>query len=157
MLVRHIEGRRRSLTSDVLHALLPLAQHLPPAAPETEVTASPDSPLAPALPPGNPSPDALNLSVRRRTCLQQAARLRTQHARLTAQAITAHRWAEALPALLAAAAPPALADDAALARAKWLADWLTRRARPLSAEAVTRWHRLGARIAGLEAEAAALA
>ena len=35
--------------------------------------------------------------------------------------------------------------------------WLTRHARPLPAESVTRWHLLRARVAALTAEAAALA
>lgn len=160
--VRSVEAGRRTLSAEVRLALLPLTQHLPPAAEAAAAEAAAplhptETPLAPTLPPGTPPPDAFALDVRRRVCLQNAGRLRAQHARLTARAAVAHRWAVALPALLAAAAPPPTADADALARAAWLADWLTRRARPLPPEAVTRWHRLGARVAALEAEAAALA
>ena len=62
-LVNSIESGRRTLTSSVALAMLPLARHLP-AAP----TAVPDT----ALPPGTPAPDAAELDYRRRVCLQRA-------------------------------------------------------------------------------------
>ncbi|WP_046244721.1 helix-turn-helix domain-containing protein [Hymenobacter terrenus] len=149
-LVRALETGRRSLTADVLQALLPLVAHLPAAPPVPEVEAAP-------LPPGTLAPDAGALDFRRRVCLQQAARLRAQAAQLAQQARRAERWAQALPALLGAPDSPNIAADNATARAAWRADWLHRQARPLPAEATTRWHLLRARVIALEAEAAALA
>ncbi|WP_082116068.1 helix-turn-helix domain-containing protein [Hymenobacter terrenus] len=149
-LVQALENGRRSLSADVLQTLLPLATQLPAAPPAPEVAAE-------VLPPSAPDPDAGTLDFRRRVCLKQAARLRAQAAPLAQQAHRAERWAQALPALLEAPDSPNIAADNATARAAWRADWLHRQARPLSAEAATRWHLLRARVVALEAEAAALA
>ena len=146
-LVGSIETGRRALTTEIFTALRPLVQHLPPA--EAPATA----PVA-ALPPGTPGPDAAELDFRRRVCQQQAARLGRELAALEARARVAARWAQALPDLRQAAAE---ADPANPDRGAWLADWLTRQARPLPPEAVTRWHLLRARVVALTAEAAALA
>ena len=146
-LVGSIETGRRALTAEIFTALRPLVQHLPPA--EAPATA----PVA-ALPPGTPGPDAAELDFRRRVCQQQAARLGRELAALEARARVAARWAQALPDLRQAAAE---ADPANPDRGAWLADWLTRQARPLPPEAVTRWHLLRARVVALTAEAAALA
>ena len=150
-LVGSIETGRRALTTEIFTALRPLVQHLPPA--EAPATA----PVA-ALPPGPPGPDAAELDFRRRVCQQQAARLGRELAALEARARVAARWAQALPALRQAAAEAAGPPDPANPdRGAWLADWLTRQARPLPPEAVTRWHLLRARVVALTAEAAALA
>ena len=149
-LVHSIEAGRRALTTEVFMALRPLVQHLPPA----------EAPVAPAavLPPGTPGPDAAELDFRRRVCQQQAARLGRELAALEARARVAARWAQALPALRQATADaPAPPDPANPDRGAWLADWLTRQARPLPPAAVTRWHLLRARVVALAAEAAALA
>ena len=146
-LVGSIETGRRALTTEIFTALRPLVQHLPPA--EAPATAP-----AAALPPGPPGPDAAELDFRRRVCQQQAARLGRELAALEARARVAARWAQALPDLRQAAAE---ADPANPDRGAWLADWLTRQARPLPPEAVTRWHLLRARVVALTAEAAALA
>ena len=149
-LVQGIESGRRAFSLPVREALLPLLPHLPPEG--TDLAAAPPA----ALPPATPAPEVAALDLRRRECRQQAARLRSQAEALARQAQVAGRWATALPALLAAVpAAPATPDEAA--RATWLRDWLTRQARPLPAEAATRYHLLRARATALEAEAAALA
>ena len=198
-LVGLIEAGRRRLTAPGQVALLPLLLQLPP--PEAQAAALAQAaraeaapapaPAPPAPPPLAAPPDALALRDRRLDCLAQAARLRTQAARLGQQARAAAHWAAALPALLppdpdAPAAPAAPADPAdpaaqalaaALAQrlaplphdpappdparpaafARWLRGWLHWRARPLPPDAATRYCRLLARAAGLDAEAAALA
>lgn len=145
--VHSIETGRRTLTPEVLMALRPLLPHLLPA----EATTS--SPATP--PPGLPAPDAAELDFRRRVCEQQAAKLARELAAIEGRARVAARWAQALPALLEAAAESIPAPDNP-ERPAWLADWLTRQARPLPAEAATRAHLLRARLAGLTAELAAL-
>ena len=192
-LVGLIEAGRRRLTAPGQVALLPLLLQLPPPeaqaaalaqAARAEAAPAPvPAPPAPAPPPLAAPPDALALRDRRLDCLAQAARLRTQAARLGQQARVVARWAAALPAQLPPdpAAPPAgpaaQALAAALAQrlaplphdpappdparpaafARWLRGWLHWRARPLPPDAATRYCRLLARAAGLEAEAAALA
>ncbi|MGI4870113.1 MAG: helix-turn-helix domain-containing protein [Janthinobacterium lividum] len=152
---QHLESGRRALTAAVRPALLPLLPHLPATAGPGPVA----GPL-PALVPGSPAPEAAALRLRQ--CQQQADRLRAQALALAAQAQVAAYWATALPALLAAAATEAAeaaaaADAAGAARAAWRTGWLHRMARPLPSEAATRYHLLLARLAALEAEAAALA
>ncbi|GAA4028983.1 hypothetical protein GCM10022409_11370 [Hymenobacter glaciei] len=147
-LVRSIESGRRALTTDVLMALRPLLPHLPPA------EAAAPSPATP--PPGLPVPDAAELDFRRRVCEQQAAKLGRELAAIEGRARVAARWAQALPKLLQAASESIPAPDNP-ERPAWLADWLTRQARPLPPEAATRGHLLRARLAGLTAELAALA
>ena len=147
-LVGAIEAGRRRLTPEVLLALRPLLPHLPPAE-----AAGPVPPPAP--PPALPAPDAAELDFRRRVCQQQAAKLGHELAAIEARAMVAARWAQALPALLQAAAEMVPAPDNP-ERPAWLADWLTRQARPLPPEAGTRWHLLRARLAALAAEMAAL-
>ncbi|GAA3919446.1 helix-turn-helix transcriptional regulator [Hymenobacter algoricola] len=145
VLVHSVETGRRPLSQAVGEAMLPLARQLP------EPIALLDAPLPTTLPPNAPAPDAGELSFRRRVCLQRAARLRAQAGKLAHRAHHAHRWQQALPALL----PPPTAPAAE--HAAWLTRWLHRRARPLSATDVTRWHRLLAQARACEAEAAALA
>lgn len=150
-LVHSIEAGRRALTTDLLMALRPLAQLLPPPA---------DAPaLPPAPPPGLPAPEAGELALRRRVCAQQAAKVEQELAALADRVRVAARWAQALPALQQAAADafaaPATAAEAE--RGTWLAGWLARQARPLPPGASTRWHLLRARLAALAAEEAALA
>ena len=154
-LVRGIETGRRALTSAVLASLSPLAMHLPDdalAAP----TAADD-----VLPPADAAdtPDAAELDFRRRVCLAQAARLAAELEQLTQQAQMVHRWERALPALLLATPPLSPGDDVADAaiREQWRRGWLHRRARPLPPETATRAALLRAKMAGLQAEAAALA
>ena len=151
-LVRGIETGRRALTSAVLASLSPLAMHLPDdalAAP----TAADD-----VLPPAD-TPDAAELDFRRRVCLAQAARLAAELKQLTQRAQMVHRWERALPALLLATPPLSTGNDAADAaiREQWRVGWLHRRARPLPPETATRAALLRAKMAGLQAEAAALA
>ena len=150
--VQSMEAGRRRLMAPMTQALLPLLVHLP----------APAAPLAPptdALPPDQPAPVAADLDFRRRACLQRAARLRTQAAILSQRAHYTGRWATALPTLL----PPAAAEATTTTeapdpeRATWLRGWLRRRARPLTAAEVTRWHLLQAQAQALETEAAALA
>ena len=147
-LIRSVETGRRRLTPEILLALRPLLPHLPPAE-----AAGPVPPPAP--PPALPAPDAAELDFRRRVCQQQAAKLGRELAAIEARATVAARWAQALPALLQAAAETVPAPDNP-ERPAWLADWLTRQARPLPTTAATRAHLLRARLAGLAAEAAAL-
>ncbi|GAB3833368.1 hypothetical protein [Hymenobacter jeollabukensis] len=171
-LVRDLATGRRSMTYSVSVALGPLLHQLPPPA---VVVAVPD-PAAP-LPPATPAPDAADLDFRRRECLHRAARLLGEAEQLAARAHTAARWQAALPALLPPepgtalpATPAGQALAAALEQAadptdpnratdhtRWLRGWLQRRARPLSVQETTRYHRLRAQAAGLQAEAAALA
>ncbi len=151
-LVRDLETGRRALSSAVLSALSPLARHLP----------ADDAPLpaTAATLPAAPAPNAYEIDFRRRTCLAQAARLALELDGLAQQARAAQRWAQALPALLAATPAAAPNDDdpaAAATRELWRVGWLHRRARPLPPEAATRAALLRARIAGLRAEAAVLA
>ncbi len=145
-------------------ALLPLARHLPPppAAPGSAETLAPMAPPAPvAAPPAalSEAPDAAALDFRRRQCLAQATRLAAELAKLEAAATAAARWAAALPALLAEAPPPIPGSTPAEAAARegWRQGWLARRARPRPAAEATRAALLRARLAGLQAEAAALA
>ena len=151
-LVRAIETGRRNLTTPLLLLLRPLLPHLPPADAGTVLPLPP--PVAP--PPGLPAPEAAELDFRRRVCAQQAAKLGRELAAIEARAAVATRWAQALPALLQAAAETVPAPDNP-DRPAWLADWLTRQARPLPPAAATRWHLLRARLAALAAEQAALA
>ncbi|RYU78119.1 helix-turn-helix domain-containing protein, partial [Hymenobacter persicinus] len=130
VLVHSIETSRRGLSQAVGAAMIPLARQLP------NPIALLDAPLPAGLPLDAPAPDAGELDFRRRVCLQRADRLRAQAGKLARQAHLAQRWQQALPALL----PPPDAPDAE--QAAWLTRWLHRRARPLSVEDVTRWHRL---------------
>ncbi len=148
-LVRAIEAGRRKPTTPLLLALRPLLPHLPPA------EAAGALPLT-APPPGLPAPEAAELDFRRRVCAQQADKLGRELAAIEGRARVATRWAQALPALLQAAAETVPAPDNP-DRPAWLADWLTRQARPLPPAAATRWHLLRARLAALAAEQAALA
>ncbi|SHJ10145.1 hypothetical protein SAMN02745146_2287 [Hymenobacter daecheongensis DSM 21074] len=145
-LIRSIETGRRTLTTNLLQALLPLMQQLPPA----------DVPAAP-LPPGMPAPEAAELDFRRRVCQQQLARFGRELAALEERGRVAGHWAQALPALQQEAAASAPATAAEAERQAWLSGWLTRQARPLPPEASTRWHLLRARVAALTAELATLA
>lgn len=168
-LLHAVEAGRHRLGPAGQAALLPLLQQLPPpdarAAAEAEAAACDAAPALPAPPaplPGTETPDAPELVFRQRQCRHRAARCLAQAAALAHQARVALRWQAALPALLAAAEAaevPADAQDAARAaeHAAWLAGWLRHRARPLAAEAATRYYRLRAQAAGLLAEAAALA
>lgn len=148
--IKSVESGRRGLTTTLLLALRPLLLHLPPAEAPAE-TAAPT-----AYPPGLPAAEAAELEFRRRVCAQQAAKVARELAALEAQARVAEHWAQALPALLQAAAEIPT-DPANPERAAWLTDWLTRQARPLPTEAGTRWRLLRARLAALVAEQAALA
>ena len=149
---RAIGAGRRKPTTPLLLALRPLLPHLPPA--EVAGALPPTAPAAP--PPGLPAPEAAELDFRRRVCAQQADKLGGELAAIEGRARVATRWAQALPALLQAAAETVPAPDNP-DRPAWLADWLTRQARPLPPAAATRWHLLRARLAALTAEQAALA
>jgi transcriptional regulator with XRE-family HTH domain len=157
-LVRAWEAQRRAPGPDALATLLPLLAQLPLEEASAPQPAAVPAQPALALPSGTAPPDAAALDFRRRQCQQQGARLRAQADALARRAQVSVRWSEALPALLAArpAAPALISSDTA-AHAAWQTDWLHRRARPLPPEAVTRWHRLQARIAALDTEAAVLA
>lgn len=164
-MIQAVESRRRSAPSELVLALQPLLAQLPAPADTPAATASAAVPLPvgaflPLLP-GTPEAEAGELDFRRRTCLHQAAGLRTQAEKIEQQARVAERWAQALPALLEAHPAPTAeaiaADDDAVRHHNWLLGWLNYRARPLPAADVTRWHLLQARIAALETEAATLA
>jgi len=143
-MVQAIESGQRRLNAELFAAVLPLARQLPPAAE-----------AAPALPPLPPA-DPAELDFRRRVCQQQAERLGRELAQLQQQARVAQRWAEALPALLQATAPPTGQPDPDPERTAWVQGWLGRRARPLLPEAASRARLLRARLAGLAAEIADL-
>ncbi|GAA4356794.1 hypothetical protein GCM10023185_20940 [Hymenobacter saemangeumensis] len=150
-LVNAVEAGRRALTSALLAALLPLTSQLPAAAgPEEASDAAGENPSQ--LP-----PDAAELDFRRRVCQQQAARIGQELAALATQARVARHWAQALPVLQQAVAAPSVPTAEAAERAAWLRDWLGRRARPLPPTVATRQRLLQARLAGLQAELAALA
>ena len=179
-LVQAVEAGRCRLGPEGQVALRPLLQLLPPP----EALAGASAPLPPQPPGLAAPPDAQELADRAADCRAQATRLRREAARLARQATVAARWAAALPALLppdptgpgpAAAPPPSPALAAALALraapaphdpapdpgrpaqyARWLRGWLRARAQPLPPAEATRYRRLLARAAGLEAEAAAL-
>ncbi|MBT2559573.1 helix-turn-helix transcriptional regulator [Hymenobacter sp. ISL-91] len=172
-LVRDLETGRRPLSAAVRTALLPLLLQLPP--PETPAVPGPGTPLPPNA---AELPDAADLDLRRRECLHRAGRLLAQADALATRAHVAARWAAARPALLPPENPADPAPDTPAAQAlacalalaadptdsaraadhaRWLRGWLTQRAAPLPAAEVTRYHRLRAQAAGLQAEAEALA
>ncbi|MFD2785480.1 helix-turn-helix domain-containing protein [Hymenobacter rubripertinctus] len=141
-MVGHLEAGRKLLSGRVLRRLAVLATQVP-AAP------APAPPLPPPAAPPAPGP----LAARLDWCRWQAGLLRPRLARLQTRATYAHRWQQALPALLAAAAAvaPLVQEPPAPA------DWLRQQAQPPDAEFAADWHLLHARLAALEAEAAALA
>ncbi|PJJ60373.1 helix-turn-helix domain-containing protein [Hymenobacter chitinivorans] len=161
--VQSMESQRVGIGPAVSGPLLLLLAQLPPPVPATAETAAMPLPPPPTelVPNSAEPPEAAELDFRRRVCLYQAAGLKDQADKLALQAATRARWAQALPALLAAYPAPTTeevaADDDALRHHAWLLSWLHFRARPLPAADVTRWHLLQARIAALETEAAALA
>ena len=151
-IIGHIEAGRRSLTSELGLRLLPLTRHLP---------------APPLLPPDNeplpataPAPEAAPLEFRRKYCLHKAQGLRLDLIRLTARAVYASRWQQALPAVLAdleaaaAALPPVPEEEDLNASIRRWLPALTRRFKPSHA---ARHHLMRLQAEAYETEAAALA
>ncbi|WP_035567010.1 helix-turn-helix domain-containing protein [Hymenobacter sp. IS2118] len=147
-IISHIEAGRRDLTLALSLRLLPLLKHLP--AP----------PLLPPdhepLPATAPAPEAAPLEFRRKVCLHRAQGLRLQLLKLTARAVYASRWQQALPTILtdlAARATTPEETDMNEAIGRWLPA-LTRRFKPSHA---AQYHLLRLQAEAYETEAAALA
>ncbi|WP_460550884.1 helix-turn-helix transcriptional regulator [Hymenobacter daeguensis] len=151
-IVSHIEAGRRDLTVALRLRLLPLTRHLP--APPLLV---PDHEPLPAT---APAPEAAPLELRRKVCLHRAASLRLELGKLTARAVYASRWQQALPTILtdletAAALLPPLPEeeDPGASVRRWLPSF-TRRFKPSHA---AQYHLLRLQAEAYETEAAALA
>ncbi|TGE13410.1 antitoxin Xre-like helix-turn-helix domain-containing protein [Hymenobacter elongatus] len=160
--VQAMESQRFRIGPAVSEPLFLLLAQLPPAVPATAETMAMPLPLPPTeLPPDSAAPEAAELDFRRRVCLYQAVGLQAQADKLALQAAIQVRWAQALPALLAAYPAPTeaalAADPDAGGHHTWLIGWLTRHARLLPTADITRWHLLQARLAARRAEAASLA
>ncbi len=151
-IISHIEAGRRDLTLALRFRLLPLLKHLP--AP----------PLLPPdhepLPATAPAPEAAPLEYRRKYCLHKAQGLRLDLLNLTARAVYASRWQQALPSILAdleaaaALLPPVPeAEDLDASIRRWLPSF-GRRFKPSHA---TQYHLLRLQAEAYETEAAALA
>lgn len=155
----HFDTKRRPLDHDRLMRLLPLVQQVPAELPEQFI----DEGIVIAEPvPTTPPPARARLETRRRYCLSMANGLRRTLAPLVRKAQYMARWQAALPALLAAfPAPDPVGPVAPISADEpfdnaWARYWFHKRARPLRADEITRWHLLRIRADALEAEAAAL-
>ena len=153
-LIGHIEAGRRDLTASLRGRLFPLSRHLP--APPLLV---PDHEPLPAT---APAPEAAPLEFRRQLCLYRAAGLRLKLGKLTAQAVYASRWQQALPAVLAdldaataIVAPTASPDEADTKAA--IRRWVQTLARKFKPSHAARYHLLRLQAEAYETEAAALA
>ena len=151
-IISHIEAGRRDLTLALSARLRPLLKHLP--APPLLV---PDNEPLPAT---APAPEAGPLEFRRKYCLHKAAGLRLDLGKLTARAVYASRWQQALPAILtdleaAAALLPPVPEEEDLGASvrRWLPS-LGRRFKPSHA---AQYHLLLLQAEAYETEAAALA
>lgn len=141
-MIGHIEAGRKGLPGAVLVRLTPLALHLPAALPPAPAPADGSS--------GFVSPAAGPLEARLDYCRHRATRLRRELRPLLHAAEVARRWQQALPALLADAAPGSPAH-------RWLLRRQEQATADLDAEASARYHLLRLRAEALETEAAALA
>jgi DNA-binding XRE family transcriptional regulator len=146
-LVGHVEAGRRELSGTLFMRLLPLIRHLPAG-----VLARPhDEPL----PDSAPAPEAAPLAARRRYCVAKATVLRFELGLLTARAVYAGRWQQALPDVLADLANPATRPDQDMAGS--IADWVPTLGRAFRPAHAAQWHLLRLQAEALETEAAALA
>ena len=153
-IIGHIEAGRRSLTTTLHLRLFPLSRHLPapPLLP-------PDDEPLPAT---APAPDAAPLEYRRKYCLHKAAGLRLELIKLTARAVYAGRWQQAMPAVLtdldAAAAVTATTttpEDRGMQAA--IRSWVQTLARRFKPSHAAQYHLLRLQAEAYETEAAALA
>ena len=97
-IIGHIEAGRRDLTAILRLRLFPLSQHLPAPPllpPDTE-----------PLPATAPAPEAAPLEYRRKYCLHKAQGLRLEIKKLTARAVYASRWQQAVLATWRPPPPP---------------------------------------------------
>ncbi|MBF9222083.1 helix-turn-helix domain-containing protein [Hymenobacter ruricola] len=151
-LIGHIEAGRRDLTSALHVRLFPLARHLPAPPllpPDTE-----------PLPATAPAPEAAPLEFRRKLCLHRAAGLRLELGKLTARAVYASRWQQALPTILAdleaaAALLPPVPEEQDLGAS--IRRWLPSFARRFKPSHAAQYHLLRLQAEAYETEAAALA
>lgn len=139
-------GLSREMTSQVERGLRPLP--LPAALPQAALT------LAQQATPPDPTPeapDAAALEKHGRACQHRADQLAYQLTLLPARAAWARRRLAALPVLAQALAPAGTAPPA------WLAAFAAEARAELARSGATAQARLAGRIAGLRAEADALA
>ena len=147
-IIGHIEAGRRDLTLNLRLRLLPLLRHLP-AAPILPPDHEP-------LPASAPAPETAPLEYRRKYCVHKAQGLRLDLLKLTARAVYASRWQQALPTILtdlAARATTPEETDMNESIGNWLPA-LTRRFKPSHA---AQYHLLRLQAEAYETEAAALA
>ena len=150
-IIGHIEAGRRDLTLMLRLRLLPLLKHLP--APPLLVPG--DEPL----PATAPAPDAAPLEFRRKVCLHKAQGLRLDLTKLTAKAVYASRWQQAMPTVLtdldADAVNATSPEDADLRTA--IRNWVQTLARKFKPSHAAQYHLLRLQAEAYETEAAALA
>ncbi|MBO2009446.1 hypothetical protein [Hymenobacter negativus] len=151
-IIGHIEAGRRDLTLALRLRLFPLLRHLPapPLLP-------PDDEPLPAT---TPAPEAAPLAFRRKVCLHRAQGLRLELMKLTARAVYASRWQQALPTILAdleaaAALLPPVPEDGDLNAS--IRRWLPSLARRFKPSHAAQYHLLRLQAEAYETEAAALA
>ena len=142
----HCLGLSKTMVSQVERGLrpLPLPAALPQAALTLALQATPPDPPAEA-------PDTAALEKHQHACLHRADQLTYQLAQLPARAAWARRRLAALPVLTQALAPAGTAPPA------WLAAFAAEARAELARSGTTAQARLAGRIAGLRAEAAAVA
>lgn len=157
--INHVETGRRALSGPAFEQLRPLLAQVP-ASPAPLLTESAITATA--------VPDPKPLEARRDYCIWKAAQLRWAMRPLAKRATYAHRWQQAMPALLAAlpadpTTPEVLPPDVDNAtRASWLRTvyprlWLRLQLTELSPADAAQWHLLRLQAEAHEAEAAALA
>ena len=142
-MVGHLEAGRRLLSGPVLRRLSVLA---------TQVPAGPVR-LPPPVPVPAVMPAPVPLEARLDWCRWQAGLLRPRLRRLEGRLTYAHRWQQALATLLVAVTESTHQSS----EDQPAADWLRQQVQESDTEAAAEWHLLRARLAALEAEAAALA
>ena len=152
-LLANLEANRRGMSQAVFERLEPLLALLPESARLTVLAA----PVPPPTLPATPAPGLLE--ARRDFCVWRAANLRYELRPLHARAAVAHRWQQALPALLAAL-PPAAPDPAppgAWVRLTYPRLLAEQCATAFTPDDAARHHLLRLQAEALETEAAALA
>lgn len=151
-IIGHIESGRRDLTLTLRLRLFPLTRHLP-ASPHIP----PDDELLPTM---APAPEVALLEYRRKYCLHKAQGLRLDLIKLTARAVYASRWQQALPTILAdleaaAALQPPVPEDEDLNAS--IRRWLPALGRRFKPSHAAQYHLLRLQAEAYETEAAALA
>lgn len=151
-IISHIEAGRRDLTLALTSRLLPLLKHLP-----TPPILPPDNEPLPAT---APAPEAAPLEFRRKYCLHKAQGLRLDLIKLTARAVYASRWQQALPTILAdleaaAALLPPVPEEEDLNAS--IRRWLPALGRRFKPSHTAQYHLLRLQAEAYETEAAALA